>query len=363
MRIFKNWFRKEKRSQDASWAALAPHNYSASYVSPRDAESIATVIAAVDLISSSLASLTPKIYSSDGTDRALRGAHALQRLLSKPNAHQGWGDFIQWLMRQVLLHGNGIAVYGNDALIPVPWGNTSISQAESGQLIYEVNVPTLGASPILQKYSQERVLHIRAASDNGLVGISPLARSRATVGLAATINAAAQALWDNGAYPSGLLTVKGKLSVEQRKQARQELKEQFTSSNNYQTPMLVDNETSWQNVSHRAKDNQLVESRDFAVVEVARLFGISPILLGDMRFGTYTNSAEAAKHLHRFTLTPWAKKIETAFSNLLLADNEYLELDQSDFTRGDATDRWANWKIAIETGVLTPEEVKRLEGY
>ena len=47
-----------------------------------------------------------------------------------------------------------------------------------------------------------------------------------------------------------------------------------------------------------------------------------------------------------------------------LAPGEYeLELDLSGFLRGDPETRWASHEIAIKNRILTPNEVRRVEGW
>ena len=364
MKILNLFKRKEKlETRDDSWQYLTPRGGGSGGVwSSRQQEQLSVVVACVDLISTSLASLTPRIYSHDGTDKQLLPQHVLQPLLMRPNRHQNWSSFCAWIMRSTLLHGNGVAVYEDGQLWPIPWPNVSIKQTDN-QLIYEYTRPNLGgAQTATQRVSDERVFHLRDQSDDGIVGVSVLRRARDVVNLSATVAEAVEAFFGNSCEPSGILSLKSRLSPEARKQARQELQEQF-SGRRRSSAMLLDSDASWTNTSSTQKDNQLTETRDFQVVEICRLFGVSPILIGDMRFGTYTNSAEAAKHLHRFVLSGWAKKFQSEFTSLLLADGEQLELDQSDFIKGDSTERWQNYKIALEQEVLSAEDVRRLEGY
>ena len=70
-----------------------------------------------------------------------------------------------------------------------------------------------------------------------------------------------------------------------------------------------------------------------------------------------------ARHLEKFTLQYWSHLFESAFNDLFLMENECLDLDLSVFVRGDPTERWNAYKIALAEGVLSPEDVRRLEGW
>ena len=66
-----------------------------------------------------------------------------------------------------------------------------------------------------------------------------------------------------------------------------------------------------------------------------------------------------------FTLAPWARKIEAEFARSVFPSSGQfeLELDLSGFLRGDPATRWNAHKIAIEAGVLDPDEVRQVEGW
>lgn len=67
----------------------------------------------------------------------------------------------------------------------------------------------------------------------------------------------------------------------------------------------------------------------------------------------------------RLGLGLWARKIEAEFARSLFPtnSNHELELDLSGFLRGDPETRWNAHKIALETGVLDPDEVREVEGW
>ena len=57
------------------------------------------------------------------------------------------------------------------------------------------------------------------------------------------------------------------------------------------------------------------------------------------------------------------KRFEATFSKAMLPEDSYLELDMGAFNRGDLGERWNAYSIALNAGVLSPDEVRRLEGY
>jgi HK97 family phage portal protein len=94
------------------------------------------------------------------------------------------------------------------------------------------------------------------------------------------------------------------------------------------------------------------------------LYQVPPPIIQDLSHGTFTNSREAGRWFAQFSLGPWVRKIEAEFSRSVFTDPAMsLELDMSALMRGDAESRWASHKIAVEAGILTPDEVREIEGF
>ena len=62
-------------------------------------------------------------------------------------------------------------------------------------------------------------------------------------------------------------------------------------------------------------------------------------------------------------LTPWVKKLERAFAQSVLSTQYRLVIDLGDLLRADPEARWASWQRARQAGVLSPNDVRREEGW
>lgn len=129
--------------------------------------------------------------------------------------------------------------------------------------------------------------------------------------------------------------------------------------------MILDGGLTWKAAQISPEDAELLESRRFGVEEICRIFQVPPPLVQDYSHNTFTNSETAGRWFAQFTLAPWARKIEAEFARSVFGQQSSLELelDLSGFLRGDPQTRWAAHKIAIETGVLDPDEVRHIEGW
>ena len=93
--------------------------------------------------------------------------------------------------------------------------------------------------------------------------------------------------------------------------------------------------------------------------------GVPPAIIGDLTHGTFTNSETAGRWFGQFCLRPYAVAIEQEIARTLLpADGSVqLELDMASLQRGSELEQWQSWQIALQNGVLTPNEVRNLAGW
>jgi HK97 family phage portal protein len=147
---------------------------------------------------------------------------------------------------------------------------------------------------------------------------------------------------------------------------RRQVQEEYAGLRNARKILVLEGGASWDSVSFSPEDAEMLASRRFGVEELARLFGVPPPMVGDLSHGTFTNSREAARWFATFTLTPWARKIEAAMGAALFGSGETgmsIEVDLSGLLRGDAEARWQSHKIAVEAGILEPDEIREVEGW
>lgn len=371
MRLFdKVRARMEKRTADPSWQALAALSPVGGAVNARVAENLATVLACVQAISSAIGSLPAWVYVTGPHGRAADPAHPLAELIATgPNGAQTWPDFMEWLVSQTLLHGNGLAEIISDrgelsALLPLSWQNVRVERLSNGRLIYAVS----DAKGRERRLLDNEVLHLRDRSDDGLIGRSRLSRAAKVVGNALTVQDFAASTFNNTVSPSAVLTADCTLSLESLERLKINFREAFSGSHNAARALVLDQGLKWDQLKITSpEDAELLASRRFGTEELARLYGCPPPIIGDLSHGTFTNSETAGRWFAQHTLTPWIKKIEAAFAKSIFTGFErathHLEIDLSGFLRGDPETRWKSHEIAVRNNILTADEVRLIEGW
>ena len=122
--------------------------------------------------------------------------------------------FRETLMTHLLLWGNAYAqIIRNGkgeivALYPLMPNKMTVDRDEHGQLYYSYNrtedeAPTMKGSIVILR--PEDVLHVPGLGFDGLVGYSPIAMAKNSIGLAIATEEYGAKFFANGAAPSGVL--------------------------------------------------------------------------------------------------------------------------------------------------------------
>jgi len=332
-------------------------------VTPATAEGISAVYACVSAISETIGSLPLAVYRKTDTGREKAPDHALYRVLhDMPNDRQSALEFREQMTAHMLLRGNAYAriVRGGDGqvrqLIPLHPDRVRILELENGRIGYEVT----DSAGKVQRLTMDEVFHLRHRSDDGVTGISPIARARQVLELA---NAEAEHgldTFNNGSKLLGVLKAPGRLNTQQRLA----IKEAWATYKAGGTPVLDDG-LDYAPVSMTLEDAEWIAARQFSVEECCRLFRVPPTIVGDLRHGNYSNTSELFRQFVTLSLRRHLLAWEQAISRQLLTEagrrTLFAEHGVEGLLRGDSTTRASFYESAISNGWMTVDEVRDLE--
>lgn len=111
------------------------------------------------------------------------------------------------------------------------------------------------------------------------------------------------------------------------------------------------------------KELQLVEARQQAVLEIARITGVDPEELGvSTTSRTYANMFERRKAFLDFTLGPFMAAIEQRLSMNDVSPRGYrARFDLDAFLRSDPAGRYEAYAAGLAVGAITKEEIREAE--
>lgn len=327
------------------------------------AMNISAVYRAVEIISDSVAMLPIKVRQTDNGKKEEIEQHPLNyifkdNLISKYN-------LIKLLIQSVLLKGNGFAYIrrAKDGTA------TELQYLESGdvqihyskqkkELFYTCNIISA------KKIEPCNMIHLVKNSYDGVNGLSVISYAARSIKLANSTENSASSFFTNGCNLSGVLTVQGQLSDKQRNDIRSSWNQAYSNGGNGLA--ILQGNMEYKPIQLNAADSQLLESRLFNVQDIARFFGISPVLLGDLSHTSY-NSIEATQNqflLH--TLNPYIIMCEEEFTRKLLKPSESnlsIDFDETALLKTDKTALASYYGSLLDKGVLSINEVRKELGY
>ena len=347
-----------------------PVPLSATSVTPDTAQGVGACYAAVALIAEAIGSLPLRLYRhGDDGDRKAATEHPLHTVLHRaPNGQQSATEFWEWMVSSMLLTGNAYArvTRGFDGQVRSldPMVTDRVTIMRKGETIggYEYT----DRDGKRERLLPSEVFHLRhRAGSDPLVGVSPITAARAVIQLAQAEAQHGQSTFDNGTKASGILSMPGRLKPEQRQAIAASWASQYAGGANAGKVPIMEEGSTFTPISLSLADSEWVASRRFSVEEVARIFKVPPVLIGDLSHSTYSNSVAMDMFFAKHTLGRHLSAIEGAINRQLLtpqaARTMYAEFSLEGLLRGASTERAAFYSSAINDGWMLRSEARKLE--
>lgn len=209
-------------------------------------------------------------------------------------------------------------------------------------------------------FASGEIVHLRGLEPivNGR-GTGVLTRFASTLGYGLTLQDYASGVFGNG-VPAGFLKVTQPHLDEQQ---AQDLKTAWQAAHGGTTRgiAVLNATTDFQALQLSPVDANLVGAGQDFDRHVAQMFGVPAYMLGvPGDSSTYANVESRMIELARFTLLPWAQRIELVLSAQFPRGTN-LKIDLNALMRADTTTRYAAYATAIASGFLSVDEVRALE--
>jgi HK97 family phage portal protein len=338
-------------------------------VTERKAMTLSAVYACVRILAESLASLPLVTY-----ERLARGKHrainhpVYQLLHNRPNPEMTPFQFIETMQGHVALTGNAFAeIEWNGRNQPINlWPITPDRvrvERVGGEKRYIVSLPT--GTPVA--LARENVLHIPGFGYDGLIGYSPIGLMKQTVSVGMAAEEYGARFYGNGSKPGGVLTTGPgqKLSPQAKEQLKKSWEQMQGGLSNAHRVALLEEGMTWKQITINPDDAQFLETRNFQVTEICRMFRVPPHMVAQLDKATFSNIEQQSIDFVTNTLRPWAVRWEQAvsydlFSNF--AGNQFFaEFVMDALLRGDTTARYAAYNIGRNGGWLSANDIREME--
>lgn len=360
---------------DDRWYGHGPGSMSAAgrNVSVDGSLRVSAAYACVSLLAKTVATLPLQMYQRDPLTgfRKYAPNHPLNYLLEfQPNSWQSAWDFKAMLMMHLALRGNGYAeiIPGPrgfaDTLEPLHPDLVTVQRLEDRSLRYRYADPRRGVRYLLQ----DEVLHLRShMAPGGLVGVSPIAYAKETIGLALAAEEHGARMFSNGARPSGVVQIKKEMSDPAFERFKKDWSSNFVGIHNVQKTPILEDGAEFKAISLNAEEAQFLQTREFEINEIARWFDVPPVLLHHTTNTTSWGTGVEAIMLAfvRNNLMPWLGCWSGAIRrDLILAPTIYEAVfDVEALQRGDSNALSNFLSRLVLNGVITRNEARTVLGY
>jgi HK97 family phage portal protein len=338
-------------------------------VTPETALACAAYTACIRVISDGVSALPLHLYrrlENGGKERATN--HPLYRLLHmQPNPWQTAQEFRDLMTALYLNYGASYAEIRAGARGPVSelWplhpSRMEVERLEDGSLRYLYREPN-GRQTI---YRQGQIFALRYHTEDGVTPTPTYRLFRNVLGLASALEAHAATYFGNGARPGVILESDNPIPVEAAERLREQWERMHRGPDRAFRTAVLPNGVKAHELSQSNEAAQMLESRQFAVTEICRVFRVPPHMVQDLTRSTYSNIEVQGTEFVQHCLLPHLKRWEAAISRDLLPEGDdevyFAEHNVAGLLRGDHASRSQYYVSALQNGWMSVNEIRELE--
>lgn len=344
-------------------------------------------LAGVTLISNAMSTMPLNVWKKKkGGGRDIADQHPALYCLQKTN--NGWmtpSTFKSFSQGCLLMAGNSVGEivrnFRGQAVEIHHWlpRNTQYGVDGNGDPMYGVmgtayqspNLPVVNFNrntsmlPQPEWFPYTECIHLKGFSTDGYVGRSPIACARNMLALSLTIEQFGMRNYTKG-RPIGFLTKPEKMTKEQRDLLREEWREMYEGVQNALRVGVLSGGMGWESMGFTNDDAQFLQTRQFQVLEIARLLHIPPHMLADLSQATETNIEQLFLEFITSTLQPWMTSWQEELNLKLFTPKEQfiyeVEFDINAYLRGDKLNMAKVDEIYLKNGKNTLDELRLRDG-
>lgn len=356
-----------------------PRTDSGVFISEENAQRVVAVYRAHALLGGTIGSLPLRTFTGESPG-GTRWSGRESRLLINPGGIDDRGNalmgtptaiiFYETMLVHLLSWGNAYIVKIKDAagrvaaldllrpcdVMPRWTGRTAKNPA--GKEFWVID------GGIVRTATPSDVIHIRALGQSLLQGISPIGAARQALGLSVAAEEYGARLFGSGNLMTGIITTDARLRQGDAEKLRERWRQKMAGLSNAYDVAVMDAGAKYQPIGIPPQDSQFIQTREFAVNEIARLYGIPPHMLGQVTTSTSWGAGIEQQSLgfNIYTLRPWVTRVEQSLSNELLPVGVNCRFNMEELLRGTAQEEIAAHQAAVFSGQETVNEARAARG-
>lgn len=356
-----------KDPQIASYFGGGP-TYSGKDVTDRSAMRVSTWWSCARILAESVATLPRAMFKKLKSGNSEQADHPLgDVLIHSPNQDMDDVEYFEAGVVNLVGRGNAYSLKemrGNgsvSALYPIPSYNVQPKRETDGTVVYRI----LDRGK-WDTYPREKIWHVKGFGDDGLIGFSPIALARETLGQALATEEFAGRTFSQGVWPSMIATREGFLTEDQRKIWKEKIADKYGGLENVAKLMLLEGGVKVEQAKMvPLEDLQFIEVRRFQSEDICRIHRIPPHMVANMERATFSNIEQMSQEFVTYTLLPWLVRFERSVSRWLLKPSErgewFLRFNYEGLLRADSEGRSKFLTSMLQNGVMSRNEARAKE--
>jgi HK97 family phage portal protein len=320
---------------------------------------IVAFFSAVSLISDTISTLpVDALYKADGEIYPYRPRPAW---VDQPDVDNTRQAHYQQVLVSLMVSGNSFTRVFRDSqgevvnLVVLDPTTVEIKRNALGRKMFQVEKES-------KLLTSEDIIHITDLLEPGaLRGMSRVSKLSDALGVASALQSYAATFFGQGATTAGVIEFPGPLlTAEQAKTLQDGFDSRHKGWKRAHKTGILSGGATYKQTTVPNDSAQFLESRRFAVEEIARAFNIPLHLLGVPDTASYASVEQNAIQFVTHTLRPYVEKIEWAYTRLLPSP-AYLKFNVNGLMRGDFQTRIQAYSVASQAGFMSINDIRKLE--
>ena len=323
------------------------------------------VFACISLISGDISKLPIRLMRKDSDKIWIEIPNEKHRVIEKPNDYQNRIQFYENWMNSKLIRGNayiykersngriiGLHVLHPDRVLPLV--------SDEGEVFYQLSQDNLsGISEVGITVPASEIIHDRFnCFYHPLVGLSPLYASGlpAYLGLKMLTNSSHH--FENGARPSGILTIPEAIDKDKAKDLREQWEANY-GGDNYGKTAILGGDLKYTALSMSASESQLIQLLGMTDVQICSTFLVPPYKIGVGQLPSYNNVEALNVEYFTSAVQKHIEAIEKCLDDALgMPEDTGVEFDVHALLRMDQKSQIETLGKAVEKAIYSPNEAR-----
>lgn len=289
----------------------------------------------------------------------------------KPNRWQTPSQFKRMLEGHLLLRGEAYAVkvkgVGGRLLALIPLHPDRVCKVQRDDYSLEFVWTRKDGKQV--RIQQDDMFHLVGLTLDGVNGLSVLKYARDAIGLSLAQEQHGGTVFKNGANVTGALKMpQGQFLPPDKVELLKAQMDEYRSGGSREGKVIVlEGGLEFQQIAMTSEDAEWLDSREFSRIDICMFFGVAPHLIGITAGNTQLGSSieTQGQGFQTYSLEDsyitWEEAIGLQCLDWTVNTDLYARFNRNALVRADFKTRWEGYVKAMQWGVYSPNDVRKLE--